>query len=661
MTDLTAPWQAPYALPDFNAVRAGDFEPAFERAMAEHRVEIAAIRNDPAPADFDNTVVALETAGRPLSRVASVFFTLAGADTTPELQRIEREIAPRLATHRSAILMDPDLWARLQAVPENGLAPEQARVLELTRRRFRKAGADLDAHGRARLAEIDARLATLGTAFAQAVLADEQGWTLTLGEGDRAGLSDDLLAAARAEGATRGIDAPVITLSRSLVEPFLEQSDRRDLRETAWRAWTGRGEATTWPLIAETLTLRAERAGLLGFACYADWKLSDQMARTPAAVEELLMRVWRPARAQAEAEGASLAAIAAEAGLNGPLEPWDWRRLAAGRRAGELDPEAAKPYLPLDRVIEAAFDVAGRLFGLSFEEVEGLALPHRDARAWEVRRDGAFLGLFVGDYFARSSKRSGAWASGLAPAQKLWEPGHPIILNTMNFARGDPTLLSPEDARTLFHEFGHALHGLMSEVTHPSISGTNVARDFVELPSQLFEHWLTEPEILRAHARHWRTGAPMPEDMIAALRAGERQGQAFRTLEYLASALVDLEMHRLAPGAEADPQALEHEVLARIGMPRAIAMRHRSPHFLHVFAGAGYAAGYYSYLWSEVMDADAFNAFGEAGDPFDPDTAARLARTVLAAGARVEPDEAYTAFRGRLPGVEALLEGRGLA
>ena len=660
MSDLTAEWTGPYGLPDFSAATAEAFPDAFDRALAAHRAEIAAIKADPAPADFANTVEALERAGRALNRVGAVFFTLASSDTTPELQAVERGIAPKLSAHRSAILMDPELWARIKAVPEEGLGPEQARVLELTRRRFRKAGADLDEAGRRRLAEIGERLAVLGTEFAQAVLKDEQDWGLTLGEDDVSGLSDDLVSAARAEGAARGIDAPVISLSRSLVEPFLAQSDRRDLRETAWRAWTGRGETTTWPLIAETLELRAEKAALLGHDSFAAWKLQDQMAKTPEAVEDLLMRVWAPARAQAEAEAEALAAMAAEAGMNGPLEPWDWRHWAAKRQAAAFDEQAAKPYLTLDGVIAAAFDVAGRLFGLSFRPAD-VPLPHPDARAWEVRQGERVVGLFIGDYFARSSKRSGAWASGLQPAQKLWEPGHPIILNTMNFAKGDPTLLSLDDARTLFHEFGHALHGLLSEVTYPSISGTAVARDFVELPSQLYEHWLTVPEVLETHARHYRTGAPMPAEMIAAIRESERRDQAFRTVEYLGSALVDLEMHRETDAAAADPAAFEAAVLARIGVPRAIAMRHRSPHFLHVFAGDGYSAGYYSYMWSEVMDADAFRAFEETGDPFDGATAARLLDHVLSAGGRQEPDAAYRAFRGRLPGPDALLEGRGLA
>lgn len=661
MSDLTAEWTGPYGLPDFDAFGAEAFPAAFDAALAAHRAEIAAIAADPAAPDFANTVEALERAGRALSRVAAVFFTRAASDTTPALQAVEREMAPRLAAHRDAILTDPALWSRVKAVPDAGLDAERARVLELTRRRFRKAGADLDPAGRGRLAAIGQRLATLGTAFAQAVLKDEQDWALALGPEDLDGLAPDLIAAAQAEGAARGLDGPAISLSRSLVEPFLEQSERRDLREAAWRAWTGRGESATWPMIAETLALRVEKAQLLGYRSFAAWKLSDQMAKTPEAVETLLMRVWQPARAEADREADALTALAAAEGMNGPLDPWDWRFLAAKRRAEVFDPSAAKPYLPLEAVIAAAFDVAGRLFGLEFCEAHAAPLPHADARAWEVSCNGRFVGLFIGDYFARASKRSGAWASALQPAQRLWEPGHPIILNTMNFARGSPTLLSIDDARTLFHEFGHALHGLMSEVTYPSISGTAVARDFVELPSQLFEHWLTEPEVLRAHARHWQTGAPMPEEMMAGLRESERRDQAFATVEYLGSALVDLAMHRLDSVDGLDPKALEAAVLAGIGMPRAIAMRHRSPHFLHVFAGEGYSAGYYSYLWSEVMDADAFRAFEETGDPFDPAVAARLAAHVLAAGGRQEPEAAYTAFRGRMPGVEPLLEGRGLA
>ncbi len=670
MTDALTEWAGPFGLPDFGEVTAEACEPAFSAAMAAHLAEVAGIAANDAPPDFANTVEALERAGLALERVASIFFTLASSDTTEALQAVERSVSPKLAAHRQAILTDAALWTRVKAVAEGAepLEAEAARVTEIVRRRFVRAGADLDDAARARMAEIQMRLAELGTAFAQAVLKSEQDWTLTLAPDDLAGLPESLRAAAEAEGRARGAAGPVITLSRSSVEPFLTYAERRDLREAAWRAWTGRGDPAdgtgTWPIIAETLALRQEMAGLLGFATFADFRLSEEMAKTPEAVRGLLMKVWHPAKAKAEAERAGLEALAAEAGLNGPLEPWDWRWLAEKerKRRHDLDEAEIKPHLPLDRVIEAAFDVAGRLFGLGFREVEGLSLPHPEARAWEVTRDGAHLGLFVGDYHARGSKRSGAWASALRRQQRLREPGRPIILNTCNFAKGDPTLLSFDDARTLFHEFGHALHGLLSDVTYPSLSGTAVARDFVELPSQLYEHWLSVPEILCAHARHVETDAPMPEALVAKIKAAETFGQGFQTVEYLGSAVVDLEMHGDRAGeAAADPKAFEAAVLAEIGMPREIAMRHRAPHFLHVFAGSGYAAGYYSYLWSEVMDADAFRAFEEAGDVFDRAVAAKLEAHVLSAGGREEPEVAYTGFRGKMPGPEALLDGRGLA
>ncbi|MEM6974392.1 MAG: M3 family metallopeptidase [Pseudomonadota bacterium] len=661
---LLAPWTTPYALPPFDRIEPGHFVPAFEIAMAEHRAEIDAIKAEAAPADFANTIEALERAGRSLNRVASVFYTLAASHTSDALQAIEREMAPKFADHRNAILLDEALYARIDAVPAEGLEDEQARVLELTLRRFRKSGAALDAAGRKRLAEIGARLATIGTAFGQSVLKDEADWVMWLEAGDLDGLPDWLVAAAKSEATRRGReDGHAITLSRSSVEPFLIFSTRRDLRETAWRGWTGRGEADNWPVIAETLSLRDERAKLLGFDDFAAWRLSDQMAKTPAAVADLLDRVWVPARARAEHETAALQAIAAEDGMNDPIAPWDWRHYAERerRRLHDIDEAETKPYLALDNVIEAAFDVANRLFGLSFRAVEGLALYHPDCRAWEVSdSDGRHLGLFIGDYHARPTKRSGAWASGLRGQQRLWAPGRPVITNTMNFAEGTPTLLTFDDARTLFHEFGHALHGLMSDVTFPSIAGTAVARDFVELPSQLYEHWLSTPEVLQKHARHIETGEAMPMAMIEKLRGASTFNQGFATVEYCASALVDLRMHIAAGEAAADPQAFQAKVLDEIGMPGAIVMRHASPHFLHVFAGEGYAAGYYSYLWSELMDADAFAAFEEAGDVFDAGLAARLAASVLSAGGRQEPEDAYVGFRGAMPGVEPLLKGRGL-
>ncbi|MEM9145424.1 MAG: M3 family metallopeptidase [Pseudomonadota bacterium] len=665
---LLEPFSGPFGLPPFDRIEPSHFLPAFEQAMADHRAEIEAIAQNPASPDFVNTIEALERAGGTLDRVASVFFTLAGGDATDDIQAIDREISPKLAQHGSSILLDARLWSRVRAVVEHTetLDPEPARVTELYRRMFVRAGAALDEAARGRMAEIQKRLAELGTAFGQAVLKDEQGWVLALGDEDRAGLPDLLVEQAEREGRRRGMETAAITLSRSSVEPFLAFSERRDLREKAWRAWTGRGEmhgAGTWPIIDETLSLRAEKARLLDFESFAAFKLETAMAKTPERVRDLLMRVFQPARTKAEADREALQALAAAGGTNIEIEGWDWRFYAERRRRilHDLDEAAIKPYLSLDSVIQAAFDVAHRLFGLRFEPVEGLTLPHTDARAWKVSRDGAHVGLFVGDYFARPTKRSGAWASGLRRQQKLSDPQRPIIMNTMNFGEGEPSLLSFDDARTLFHEFGHALHGLLSDVTYPLISGTSVARDFVELPSQLYEHWLSVPEILERHALHHETGQPMPVDLVQKVKAAETYNQGYLTCEYLGSALVDLAMHEIADGETVDGQALEADVLARIGMPCAVAMRHRSPHFLHVFAGDGYAAGYYSYMWSEVLDADAFRAFEETGSVFDGETARKLETHVLAAGGRQEPDEAYVAFRGRLPGVEALLEGRGLS
>ncbi len=667
---LLEDWDTPFGLPPFAAIEPAHFREAFETAMAGHRAEIEAIASDPAPPDFANVIEAAERAGQALQRVSAVFFNLTSAHTSAELQAVEREVAPKLAQHRSAILMHPALFARVEGVWGNGeeLGAEEARVLDLYTRMFVKAGAQLDETGRARMAEIMQRLAELGTAFSQNVLADEHHWVLVLGADDLAGLPDFLVAAAAREARSRGHEgAWAITLARSSVEPFLTFSARRDLREMAWRAWVGRGEERNWPLVEEIVKLRAERARLLGFANFAELRLFDQMAKTPGRVRELLDAVWGPARRRAGEEAGDLAALAAEEGAgegaDSDLAPWDWRHYAEKlrQRRHRLAEGEVEPYLALDNVIAAAFDVAGRLFGLSFREVEGLALQHPDARAWEVTdAHGNHLGLFIGDYFARPSKRSGAWASGFRRQQRLWKPGRPIVVNTLTLSPGDPPLLGWDDARTLFHEFGHALHALMSAVTYPFISGTAVARDFVELPSQLYEHWLGVPEVLAKHARHYRTGEPIPADLIERLEAAETFNQGFATVEYLASALVDLEMHVVSEPNGFDPRAFQDRVLAEIGMPDAIAMRHAAPHFQHVFAGEGYAAGYYSYLWADVMVADAWRAFEEAGDPFDPETARNLSRHILSAGGRQEPDEAYTAFRGRLPGVEALLEERGL-
>lgn len=662
-------WETPFGIPPFAEIRAEHFEPAFAAALAEARANIDAIAADPAPPSFANTIEAMERAERQLDRVAAVFYNLTGTDSSDALEALQRQVSPRLAAHHAETTMNGALFARIEALAtgaRSGLTAEQGRVLDLYRRMFVRAGARLDAEGRARLSEILQRLALLGTDFGQHVLADEKSWSMPLEAATLATLPPELVAAAAGAAAERGETGHVITLSRSLIVPFLQSCPDRALREVAFRAWIGRGatggETDNRAIVAETLALRDERAKRLGYPSFSAYRLEPEMARSPEAVRGLLMAVWGPARAQAEADAERLETRLHADGVNGALEPWDWRYYSAIRQREEhdLDEAAVKPYLALDSMIAAAFDVAGRLFGLSFLPLE-VPLHHPDARAWEVRRGDRHMGVFIGDYFARPSKRSGAWCSSFRSQRRLDGAVRPIVINVCNFARppaGEPALLTFDDARTLFHEFGHALHGLMSDVTYEFISGTSVARDFVELPSQLYEHWLSTPEVLETHARHVQTGAPMPRDLLQKLLAARSYDQGFATVEYVASALVDLDFH--AGPAPADPMATQAQILDGLGMPRAIVMRHATPHFQHVFTGDGYASGYYSYMWSEVMDADAFAAFRETGDVFDPGVAGRLAEYVYSAGGSRDAAELYVDFRGRMPGVEALLDQRGL-
>ncbi len=663
-------WTTPYRMPPFERIEDDHFDEAVDAALEEARANVAAIAAlDEAPT-FANTIEALERADATLGRVLGVFYNLAGADSNPRREALSRDFSPRLSAYASEVSQNAELFARIETLwdrrEELDLTDEEARLLFLTRRSFVRRGAQLGGFAKDRLAQVTERLASLGVQFGQNLLADERAWSMPLRDGDLEGLPDFLIEAARASGEERDLDGPAITLSRSLIVPFLQFSPRRDLREIAHTAWTARGanggETDNRDLAAEILALREERAGLLGYDSFAEFKLETEMAGTPGAVRDLLMRVWEPARARAMEDQQRLSAMMHNDGVNGELEPWDWRYYSEKRRAEEhdLDESALKPYLQLDRMIEAAMDCANRLFGLDFTPVE-VPLYHPDVRAWEVTRDGRHMAIFLGDYFARGSKRSGAWCSTMRSQQKLAGEIRPIVVNVCNFAKpakGRPALLSYDDARTLFHEFGHALHQMLSDVTYESISGTSVARDFVELPSQLFEHWLEVPEVLEKFATHAETGEPIPRDMLDRLLAANTYDMGFQTVEYVGSALVDLEFH--AGEAPEDPIAFQREILDGIEMPHAIGMRHATPHFSHVFSGDGYSSGYYSYMWSEVMDADAFAAFGEAGGPFDPETAAKLERHILSAGGREEAKDAYIGFRGKMPGVEALLKGRGL-
>lgn len=674
---LLTNWTTPFELPPFSEIEPGHFEEAFEVSMAEARAEIDAIADQAAPATFENTVVALETSGKALSKVARTFFNLSGAHTNEALQKIERDLAPKLAKHSSDTLLNAKLYNRIASLWDEkdslGLNPEDAKVLERYYKMFQRAGAGLEADDKARMAGLSQKLATLGTSFSQNVLKDESEYQLVLEtEEDRAGLPDFLIAAAAEAAKDRGLDGKhVITLSRSSIEPFLQFSTNRRLREEAFKAWSARGEnggdTDNRAIIKDTLELRAERARLLGFDSFAAFKLDDTMAKTPENVRDLLTKVWTPAVARANEEAEKLSEMAQSLGENHEIEAWDWRFYSEKVRKAEhdLDEAELKPYLQLDKTIEAAFDTATRLFGVTFRELKDMPVYHPDVRAFEVLNpDGSHKGLFLGDYFARPSKRSGAWMSAFRSQHKLNGGETPIIVNVMNFSKGasgEATLLTFDDARTLFHEFGHGLHGLLSDVTYPMISGTSVARDFVELPSQLYEHWLSEPEVLSRFAIHYKTGEPMPKALLDKLLAAANFNQGFATVEYTACALLDLELHLLDDPSSFDPVAFEKAELDKIGMPKAITMRHRIPHFQHVFSGDGYSSGYYSYMWSEVMDADAFGAFKEAGDIFDKDTADKLLTNIYSAGGRPDPEDAYVAFRGRAPKIDALLEGRGLA
>lgn len=674
---LLGSWNTPFGLPPFESIAPDHYRPAFDTALAQQQAEIKTIAENGEPSTFANTIEALERSGASLKRVGGVFFNLSGSHTNEAIQAIERELAPVLAKHRNSIFMNEALYKRVAELYEKreslGLTPEQARVLDRYHTIFVRAGAKLQGESKQRLAAITERLASLGTQFAQNVLADEKSYQLVLDtEADLEGLPSFLREAAAQAAEERGLSGKyVITLSRSSIEPFLQFSQRRDLREQAFKGWASRGDTggatDNKAIIAEMAALRVERAKLLGYETFADFKLSDTMAKTPDAVLKLLNDVWAPARKRAQEERDDLQALAQMSGDNIVIEPWDWRFYADQVRMARhnLDEAVIKPYFQLDRIIEASFETAHRLFGLSFKELKDFPRYHPDIRAWEVLDAQAkHIGTFIGDYFARSSKRSGAWMSAFRSQERLTGDVRPIIVNVMNFAKGgpgEPSLLSFDDARTLFHEFGHGLHGLLSNVTYPLLAGTAVSTDFVELPSQLYEHWLSQPEILRRYATHYRTGEPIPEELLERLMAARNFNQGFATIEYLASAFVDLELHRRKDVTGLDVSAFEKETLEKIGMPREIIMRHRTPHFAHVFSGDGYSSGYYSYLWSEVLDADAFVAFEETGDAFNREMAERLKQYIYSAGNLRDPAEAYTAFRGRLPTADALLAKRGLA
>ena len=673
---LLAAWAGAYGgVPAFDRVRVADIGPALEAAMAENLAEIGRIANDPAPPTFENTIAALERTGRTLDRVSTIYGIWSSTMNTPDFQAVEREMEPKLAAFSDTITQNEKLFRRIEAVynsPSKAtLTPEQQRLAWRYYTNFVRAGARLSPAAKTRLSAINQELAGLYTKFSQNVLADETSKFLVLdSQADLAGLPQSLVDAAAAAAVTKNVPGKwVVTNTRSSVDPFLTYSTRRELREKAWRMFVNRGDnggaTDNNAIITDILRLRAERAGLLGYKTHAHWRLENSMAGTPERAMELMEAVWTPAVARVREEVADMQTIANREGGGITIEPWDYRYYAEKVRKAkyDLDQNEVKPYMQLDKLREGMFWVAGELFGFNFAPVSNVPVYHPDVRVWEVtdKASGRHIGLWYFDPYAREGKRSGAWMNAYRNQERFERPVTTIVSNNSNFVKGkpgEPVLISWDDATTLFHEFGHALHGLNSNVTYPSLSGTSVVRDFVEFPSQLLEHWLSTPEVLQRFAVHYQTGQPIPQTLVEKIKSADKFNQGFETVEYLASALVDMKLHT-AGSAAIDPDRFERETLAQLGMPREIVMRHRTPQFLHIFSGDSYSAGYYSYLWSDVLTADAAEAFTEGSGLYDRGVAQRLRQNVFSVGNTIDPAEAYRAFRGRDPRVDALMRKRG--
>jgi peptidyl-dipeptidase Dcp len=673
---LMTEWTGPYGgVPPFDQVRVEQFKPALEAGMAENLAEIDAIVNNPEPATFENTIAAMERAGRSLSQVRSVYGIWMSNMSSPEFAAVEREMAPKLAAFSDRITQNEGLFRRIEAVyhsPEKAnLTPEQQRLVWVSHNNFVRAGAALDDASKTRMAEINQELANLFTRFSQNMLADEGNYTLVIkDEADLAGLPQSARDAAAAAAEARDMPGKwVFTNTRSSMEPFLSYADNRALREKAWRMWMSRGdnddEYDNNAIISQILKLRVERAALLGYETHAHWRLENTMAGTPENAMQLLESVWTPAVERVAEEVAEMEALARSEGLDITIEPWDYRYYAEKVRLDkyDLDQNEVKAYLQLDHLVDGMFWVGGELFNFDFTPVTNVPVFHPDVTVWEVtdRGTGDHVGLFYFDPYARSGKRSGAWMNAYRRQQHMDGGQTTIVSNNSNFVRGragEPVLISWIDAETLFHEFGHALHGLASNVTYGSLSGTAVARDYVEFPSQLLEHWLSTPEVLNRFALHYETGEPIPQSLVDRIEAASTFNQGFATVEYLASAFIDMKLH-LAGDADIDARTFERETLDAMGMPREIVMRHRTPHFAHVFSSDSYSAGYYSYLWSDVLTADAYEAFVEAGGLYDPEVARRLRDYIFSVGNTIDPADGYRAFRGRDPNTEPLMRKRG--
>lgn len=672
---LLAEWNTPWGVPPFNLIQTRDFEPALRVAMAEKLADIQAISAAKTPATFETVIVPLEKSGQRLTRATTVFYNLTGMMSTPDLQKIEGKVSASLSQHDSTISQDPKIFARVKAAFDSresqSLNPAQTQLLEDTYAGFVRNGALLNPTQKKRLADIDARLTHLQVQFGQNVLAGQSSFALPLTtKEDLAGLSDSFIAAAAAEAKERKIDAlGVVTLSRSSFEPFLTMSTRRDLREAVQKGWMAvsgtPGPTDNRPLIPEIVDLRNEKARLLGFKSFAHYQLDNKMAKSPEAAMDMMLGVWAASLATAKRERAMLQELAAADGLEGPIKSWDWWYYAEKVRKAkyDVDESETKPYFELGNMIEAIHWHANQLFGISFKKITGVPTWHPDVVTYEVSDpSGKPMALWYGDFFARQTKQSGAWMSSFRDQQRLIGDIKPVVFNVCNYTKapaGQPNLLSLDDVTTLFHEFGHALHGMLSDVTYPSQSGTNVKRDFVEFPSQLMEHWVTTPEILTRFAKHHATGEIIPRALVDKIIAARNFNQGWATSEFMMAAIMDMKMHMIEGPAPKDVDAWENDILGGIGAIPEIVVRYRPGYFKHTFEG-GYAAGYYSYIWAAVLECDAFQAFVEAGNVYDKATSAKLKRYIFASGGQADPLANYVAFRGRAPGVDALLADRDL-
>ena len=677
---LLSPWGGPHGgVPAFDKIQVADFKPALEAAMAENLAEVAAIANNPQAPTFENTLAALERSGHTLDRVQAAYGVWSSTLNDAAFGAVQTEMAPKLAAFNDQISQNTALFKRIAAVHNapatKRLTPEQQRLVEVTYKQFVRAGAQLDAPAKIRLSQINQALAGLFTRFSQNVLADEGELTLELkNEQDLSGLPASLRAAAASTALAKGrkTAAGIITNTRSSVDPFLTYSDQRALREKAWRMFTNRGDNggahDNNAIITEILRLRAERAKLLGYATHAHLRLDNTMMKTPEKALQLMEQVWKPGVARVHEEVADMLALARKEGAPASfkIEPWDYRYYAEKVRKAryDLDQNEVKQYLQLDKMREGMFWVAGELFNFAFVPVTDVPVYHPDVQVWQVndKTTGQQIGLWYFDPYARPGKNSGAWMNAYRGQERLdGQAVTTIVSNNANFVKGkdgEPVLISWADATTLFHEFGHALHGLSSNVTYPSLAGTSVVRDYVEFPSQLLENWLPTPEVLSRFALHYQTGQPIPQALVDRINKAKTFNEGFATTEFLGSALIDMKLH-LAGQRTINPDQFERETLAGLGMPHELAMRHRTPQFSHVFSSDGYSAGYYSYLWSVVLAADAFTAFTEAGGPYDKAVAARLRQNVFSVGNTVDPAVGYRAFRGRDPKIDALMKQRG--